>query len=480
MSRFAILALGLLAGSLLVASASPRAQDYAAIDSQLRAGQFGPVNALLVQQHGVLRFEGYYRGHDRERLQLLNSVTKSIGATLVGIAHRRGLLAPADRLETLLPQYPWSASPYSRHRQLRLEHVLSMRHGIDWDEWSTSFTDPRNPAVQMFASPDWYAYTLGRPRAAPEGSVFTYSTGVAGLMGGVLRQASGRSPQALFADWLGLPLGIEHFDWELWSPQGPGRGQRTFPFGDAPLGVGLWLRPVDLVKIGQLDLDDGVAGGERLLDGEWIARSWTRYSDAGTDAYFAQSTEPFGYGWQWWFRALRDARGREHACWYANGAGRQYLVVCPQLALVVVSTGESYEYAGPGVFTLLREQILPSLPQPIDRSLGGLYFDPAFEGQGVMIEVAEASRRVVLAWYTHAEAGQRWYVMTGPIGDDRVRFDDVLLVEGGAFMAPGAPAIRRVGTATLVWDDCGHARLDYALEQGSGEYRLQRLLQGCP
>lgn len=454
-------------------------EDVSRLDAAMRAGEFGPVNSLLIQQDGVLLYEGYYRGHHRDRLQLLNSVTKSVGSALIGMAHRRGLLREEQTVETLLPQYDWESGELRPHRALTLDQILQMRHGIQWDEWTHGFTDPRNSAVQMFASDDWYRFTLTRPASEPAGTQFRYSSGVSTLMSGILREATGEAPQDLFAAWFAAPLGIPEFDWELWSPDGPGTGRRNFPFGDAPLGVGLWLRPIDLVKIGQLYLDGGMFNGQRLLDREWIEASWQRYSRNDNDPQFANASEPAGYGYQWWFRELKDARGRGHACWYGDGAGRQYLIVCPDLELVVVSTGDSYAYQGQGVFTLLREHVLPVLDPPVDETFSGYYYDPATSGQGLNVVAMPGIGQVAATWYTFDRGAQRWYVMLGGIQGNAVQFDEVLRSDGGEFLGANGGQTRSVGSARLVWSSCRRAVLEFDIEQGTGTYPLQRLDPGC-
>jgi CubicO group peptidase (beta-lactamase class C family) len=478
-SRIRAALLGVLTAS---AAITAQAQDFAAIDAAIAGGGYGPIRSLLVHHRGQLVHEAYFRGSGRDDLQLLNSVTKSIGATLVGIAVRQQLFEPSATIDTLLPQYDWQAPDLSGSRGLRLDHLLQMRHGLLWDEWSYAFVDPRNSHEQMVRSGDWYRFVLSRPRVEAPDSRFRYSTGTANLMSAVLQRATGKPAQQLFAEWLASPLDIERFDWELWSPDGPGRGLRTFPNDNAPLGVGLWLRPLDLLKIGQLYLDGGVYGGRRLLDREWIDASWTAYSHNGNDPHFATSASPRGYGLQWWFIELTDAGGRTHACWYADGYARQYLVVCPTSALIAVSTGDAYAATapvGPGLFTLLREQILPALRHPIGAHLSGFYFDPASSGQGLSLEVSEPLGQVLAAWYTYADGQHRWYTMLGRIDGDRVTFDAVLRTEGGRFLASDPVSHASVGRATLWWESCQHAVLEYEIELGAGEYHVQRLTPGC-
>lgn len=333
---------------------------FESMTAAIASGTYGPINSLLVMQHDSMLYEQYFRGHEAEDLQLLNSLTKSVGATLIGIAVKRGLLDFEAPISRLLPQYDWRDRRLRAKADLTLHQLLSMRHGLDWDEISTGFTDPRNSAVQMFASPDWYRFTLGRARTADPGERFTYSTGVAGLMGAILRQATGHKPQTLFQQWLAGPLDIGSSDWELWSAKGPGHGIRRFPFDEAPLGVGLWLRPRDLLKLGQLYLAGGSYLDQQLIDRDWIKRSWTSYSGKHTgDTYFSPGTEAAGYGYQWWFREFAVDDGNQVACWYASGAGRQYLLICPELQLIVASTADAYDWNGPGVFNLMRSTILP-------------------------------------------------------------------------------------------------------------------------
>jgi hypothetical protein len=182
----------------------------------------------------------YYRGRDVHTLQ---SVTKSIAATLVGIAIERGELESVDAL--VLPffaGYDLSAVD-DRLQQATLDHLLTMRSGIRWDEGPL---DETNSTVQLEHSDDWIQFTLSQPSDAAPGEKWVYSCGDSQLLSGVLRQATGQHVDAYAEAHLFGPLGILDYHWKK-TPRG---------YGDTE--GGLYLAAEDLARIGLLYLQDGV------------------------------------------------------------------------------------------------------------------------------------------------------------------------------------------------------------------------------
>jgi CubicO group peptidase (beta-lactamase class C family) len=348
----------LFVGSLL------SSQDWESISSGVRAGKYGTIKTLIVQVDGEIVHESYYRGWDENDLQLTNSITKSVGVTLVGMALKQGLLDFEAPIAELLPEYDFSSETYAHNRMLDFHSILSMKHGLEWDEFGSFLFSLENPAGQMFQTDDWYAFTLSRNREIPVDTEFNYCSGISGLMGAILRNATGKKPQELLQEWIAEPLGIKKFAWEFWSARGVGSGFDDFPFDEAPLGLGLWLKPRDMLKFGELWLNKGGFDGERYFEPEWSQQVWTTYSDSNNDPFWSQSDEFAGYGYQWWYREVVDASGRIHPCWFAHGAGRQYILIFPDIQTIVVSTADDYQYQGPGAFTLLRERILPFIEIP--------------------------------------------------------------------------------------------------------------------
>ncbi len=330
-------------------ASSPEAQGLDpnpldALDRRIRAGDFGYLDRLLVVRGGYVvvneryahDYEEISRGrrsdigcgfgctepgwdhqfnylhpdwhpyHQGRDVHTLQSVTKSVAATLIAIAIRRGEIAGVDiPLLPLLGDRDLSAVD-DRLREATLEDLLTMRLGIAWHETDRPM-DGTNTSIQLERSDDWVAFTLAQPTDAAPGEKWVYSSGASHLMSAILIQATGRPMDRYAEEHLFEPLGIRDYHWKR-APEG---------LPDA-LG-GLYLEAEQLAKIGYLYLMDGVWDGVRILPEGWVA------------AATARQVEDPGYGYQWW---RPDPGGLE--VWAAQGFGGQYLLVLPEHEIVAV------------------------------------------------------------------------------------------------------------------------------------------------
>ncbi len=283
-------------------------------------GTYGDVHSVLIVRHGQLVFEEYFREGAADRHHRMYSVTKSVAATLVGIARDRGLVEDLDRpLLDFFPQYAAVENPAGKDA-ITLRHALQMRTGLAWDEWNVNYSDPENVTTLMANSDDWHKFVLDRPMAAPAGSEFVYNSGVSNLLAGVIRNVTGRTTWEFADEALFGPLGIEDHRW--W----------VTPDSIAITGWGLQLRSRDLARFGLLYLQRGVWDGERILSETWIDESLeaaTRFNNGG------------GYGYQWWLGS--PPQGSDRIVASAQGWGGQFVVVIPSLDVVVVTTQGNYD-----------------------------------------------------------------------------------------------------------------------------------------
>jgi hypothetical protein len=254
----------------------------------------------------------FYRGREVHTLQ---SVTKSVTATLIGIAIFRGEIPGVDvPVFDLLSGYDLSALD-SRVRDATLEDLLTMRLGIEWHENDRPLDDT-NTTLQLEKSDNWVEFTLGQPADSDPGAKWAYNSGASHLMSAIIRQATGRTTAEYAEEVLFGPLGIRDYYW------------KTDPQGLPDTEGGLYLTAEDLARIGLLYLQDGVWEGERLLPEGWVAAATARQvEDVAPD----NPNWNWGYGYQWW---RLDASGL--AVWAGLGFGGQNLIVIPARGLVGV------------------------------------------------------------------------------------------------------------------------------------------------
>jgi CubicO group peptidase (beta-lactamase class C family) len=288
------------------------ARDYREI-SRGRTGPigcgFGCTDPSWMHQFNYFHpdWHPYYQGRGVHSLQ---SVTKSIAATLIGVALHRGELA---KLDTPLLTYfkDWDLSKVdSRLHRATLEDVLTMRTGIEWHEQDRPL-DATNTTIQLEAAKDWIQFTLAQPMDAEPGTKWAYNSGGSMLLSAIIRSATGTFIDDYAREHLFGPLGIRDFHWK-----------RT-PTGHPDTEGGLYLSAPDLAKIGQLYLADGVWEGRRVLPAGFAARATARHVTgvAGT----------FDYGYQWWITRRGDTD-----VWAGRGFGGQLLIVVPSRRAVAV------------------------------------------------------------------------------------------------------------------------------------------------
>lgn len=134
----------------------------------------------------------------------------------------------------------------------------------------------------------------------------------------------------------------------------------------------------------------------------------------------------------------------------------------------------------------------PNAPQAVTGKLGGHYYDPARNGEGVQIEIGRAGTRrtFFLTWYTYAGGQQRWVVGSADYaaGATQVTFP-IFLTTGGQFGAafnPSQVQVSSFGNATVSFPTCGTMKFQWIETGGqSATYNYVRLVEGlegisCP
>ena len=249
--------------------------------------------------------------YDSRAVHTLQSVTKSVAATLIGIALTQGVIDSLGAgLMSFFGDYNLSRTD-PRLRKATLENLLTMRTGIEWHEQDRPL-DETNTTLQLERSADWVQFTLDQPMDAAPGEKWVYNSGGSHLMSQVIRSASGLHTHTFAEQHLFAPLQIPDYHW------------KKTPKGLADTEGGLYLEADQLAKIGYLYLRRGLWGDQRLLSEEFVDAAIARQVESVNRA-------GWGYGYQWW-RLDRD--GTE--VWAGLGFGGQYLFVLPAYDLIGV------------------------------------------------------------------------------------------------------------------------------------------------
>jgi len=267
-------------------------------------------DSLLVMRHGTVVAEAYYAPFAPRLRHRINSATKAVIGSLIGIALKEGLIKSLD--QPVLDFLPGrvSAKPDERLKAVTLRHLLDMTSGLDWDEPLTN-TIPA-ALFEMERSRDWVQYVLDRGMARDPGAAFDYNSGGPHLLSAVLSKVTGKSAEDYAKEKLFGPLGITDFLWRR-DPQGVSTG-----------GYGLYMLPGDMAKLGLFWLHDGVWQGKRLLPAGW--------TDAARQGRVDMPFPGLRYANLFWSIPGEDA-------FMAVGFDRQLIVVLPKLDVVAAFTG---------------------------------------------------------------------------------------------------------------------------------------------
>jgi CubicO group peptidase (beta-lactamase class C family) len=223
------------------------------------------------------------------------SVTKSITGTLAGIALADASLRDVDQpLRELLPRYASDMSPTVA--SITLRQLLTMTAGLPADARGGG------PPRWLFSSDDWVASIVDHgPDHAPGGS-FAYSSVTSHLIAAAVDEATPGSLLDYARRTLFEPLGIDTRS-ALEPPMTDDPDviaayeQAGFAWPVDPSGrhVGyayVKLTPRDMLKLGQLYLDEGQWEGRQVVPAAWVRESTSRQATA-------RAGDLDGYGYHW-------------------------------------------------------------------------------------------------------------------------------------------------------------------------------------
>lgn len=287
------------------------------------------LQAFVVARKGWVVLESYWNGARASTPLDIRSVTKAVTASVVATEIRAGRIASME--EPLTTYWWWLAETSDpRHEALTVRHLLDLSAGFDMT----------SPGVSPASASLFF---LTRPLGWDPGTRWQYDEGLYDVLSELVREVDPRGMRTAGRDELFAPLGIASAA-SRWPVDGA---------GNASGASGLRLTAREMLSLGELHRRDGVWDGRQVLPVGWVAPMRVRPTGLANDT-------------QVWFRGWRQVVLAGRLTLFTVGFGGQYIVVVPDLDLVVAA-GASPTVAQPGwppVLRLVGDHVIPAVSAP--------------------------------------------------------------------------------------------------------------------
>lgn len=296
--------------------------------------------SLIVCREGTIVAEEFtnYNSYGADSIKNIMSVTKTFTGILVGLALEKGYIEsindPVSKYLTDIVTFPDNVKA-----NITIDQLLKMTFGHSWN--GTSSASLYNTWAN---SQDHLQYIIDLPLVASPGTVFNYSDGASHLLSVIITEATGRNTLDFAKEFLFSPLGITKLRWS--------KDDKGYTNGAASLQI----LPADMVKFGNLILNKGMYDGKQVVPESWLTTMTTSKILTNNNVLYGPE-----YGYQVW---LGNEGG--HRYYMAMGWGGQFIIIVPDLQLVVTATcwtsGLDWQQAGEhwtSIIQIIFEKVLP-------------------------------------------------------------------------------------------------------------------------
>jgi CubicO group peptidase (beta-lactamase class C family) len=324
------------------------------MSDSIAQNKFTGIHSVLISQRSKMVYEHYFNGFTADSLHDSRSSFKSVTALLVAIAIDKGLIKNTnEKVYSFFSDYTPFKNDSPAKRAMTIQNLLDMESGFDCEE----FNDTKNCEDEMGLSKDWVKFSLDLPMKNDPGKVWAYTSCNPMIISGIISKVAHMSVMAFAEKNLFGPLGITNYRWTV-DPAGNGMTAGSF-----------FIRPADMLKIGQMVRDGGQWKGKQIISTKKI-NTFTSAKIPIPDFSFVKSArskvaipQQTFYGDYWYREQLKTPNLQEDVL-FASGNGGQYIFIIKRLQLVVVFTQGNYGLRkAKQAFDLLARYILPSFEE---------------------------------------------------------------------------------------------------------------------
>ncbi|EZH72118.1 hypothetical protein ATO12_24590 [Aquimarina atlantica] len=268
------------------------------------------IYSVLVSKNNQIVFEEYYNGKTSENVSNVQSLTKGIMSILIGIAiDKKFITSENETIDTYFVD-EFKTIKDERKKTITIKHLLNQTSGLSWK----GFLEHQN----WINSENPIAFVLQKKLEHTPGETYNYNTGATHLLSAILNKSTGKTTLEFANENLFNTLGISTVNWEK-------RNDGHYDGG----GLGLEMKPGDLLKIGQLLENQGTYSSIEIVSKSWIEKLFDVNEKLATDWGLRNSK----HGFCWYEADLNGDRIN-----YGMGYGGQFIIIVEDKNLVIVTT----------------------------------------------------------------------------------------------------------------------------------------------
>lgn len=301
--------------------------------------EYSNIAGIAIAKNESLVYEKYFNGYTKDDVLHVASVTKSIISVLIGIAVDKGYIKTIEqKVLDFFPDYTIKRGEKTI-QNVTIKNLLTM---------TAPFKYKSEPYTKVYSSDDWVKAALDLLGGKSAIGEFKYSTVGINILSGILANATGQSVIDFAKENLFKPIGIKAAnntfiknkeDYLAFLKDKYVTGWIADPKGVNTAGWGLTLTPRDMIKIGQLYLNDGVWNGNKILSSNWVKDSTREKSRWGE----------LSYGYLWWI--VDDG-------YAALGDGGNVIYINPKKEMVI-TIASRFKPRAKDRIELIRKHIIP-------------------------------------------------------------------------------------------------------------------------
>lgn len=298
--------------------------QLAEMEKRISKDSLPNTHSVLVSKNGKTVYENYFHGYNADVPHDLRSASKSISSSIVGIAKDQSLFAAVGQsVFDFLPK-KYQTQKDSLKSKISIESLLTMSSGLDATDYGID-ANPKSPAVEdnYQRSKDWTGTILKAPMISSPNTKANYGSANPYLLGIAMDSIISEPLELFMHKNLFQKLEISNYIIQ------------TDLNGKPYFAGGMYLTPRDMLKFGEVYLNNGKWKSTRVLSRKWTKNSTKNYH------VLENTVNKNGYGYLWWHNSYQN-NGKIIKSLEARGAGGQYVFVIPSLKTVVVITSGNY------------------------------------------------------------------------------------------------------------------------------------------